>query len=294
MKSDAVFKKSFNTLLDHVSGLGRGGVLESESRLAEILSVSRTTVRKAISELEARGIARREGSRLQTQKRPTRTDYFPTEDTVATSDQVEQKFLEWILRGDRRPGQQINGLELAREFDVSTIAIRDYLNRFTRFGLVEKRENSGWVIRGFNKEFALELFEVRELFELRAAQAFAKQPPDSPAWKALREMEREHRALLAEIKTRYHDFSRLDERFHRLIYDASKNRFIEDFHDVISLIFHYHYQWNKVDERERNGVAIAEHLDYIKALQTREPEKIERACRKHLGSARETLLRSIV
>ena len=60
--------------------------------------------------------------------------------------------------------------ELAREFDVSTIAIRDYLNRFTRFGLVEKRTNSGWVIRGFTKEFALELFEVRELFELRSAR----------------------------------------------------------------------------------------------------------------------------
>jgi DNA-binding GntR family transcriptional regulator len=294
MKNDAVFKKSFNTLLDHVAELGRGGVLEPEARLAEILSVSRTTVRKALSELEARGIAKREGSRLQAQTRPTRGDYYPTEDTVATADQVEQKFLEWILRGDRRPGQQINGLELAREFDVSTIAIRDYLNRFTRFGLVEKRENSGWIIRGFNKDFALELFEVRELFELRSAQAFARQPADAPAWKVLRQIEREHRALLADIETRYQDFSRLDERFHRLIYDASKNRFIEDFHDVISLIFHYHYQWNKADERERNAVALAEHLDTIKALLTRDPEKIEKACRKHLASARETLLRSIV
>jgi len=294
MKSDAVFKKSFNTLLDHVGVLGRGCILESESRLAEILNVSRTTVRKSLTELERRGIVHRDGSRLETQKRPSRSDYFPTEDTVATSDQVEQKFLEWILRGDRRPGQQINGTELAREFDVSTIAIRDYLNRFTRFGLVEKRENSGWVIRGFNKEFALELFEVRELFELRSALAFAKQPADAPAWKALKAIEQEHQALLADIKTRYHDFSRLDERFHRLIYDASKNRFIEDFHDVISLIFHYHYQWNKADERERNAVAIAEHLDTIKALQTRDPEKIEKACRRHLASARETLLRSIV
>jgi DNA-binding GntR family transcriptional regulator len=251
-------------------------------------------VRKALAELESRGIARKDGNRLQAQKRPAKGDYFPTEDTVATSDQVERKFLEWILRGDRRPGQQVNGLELAREFDVSTIAIRDYLNRFTRFGLVEKRENSGWVIRGFNKDFALELFEVRELFELRAAQVFARQPSDSPKWKALREIEREHRELLAEIKTRYHDFSRLDERFHRLIYDAARNRFIADFHDVISLIFHYHYQWNKADERERNAVAIAEHLDTIKALLTRDPDKIEKACRRHLASARETLLRSIV
>jgi DNA-binding GntR family transcriptional regulator len=294
MKSDAVFKKSFNALLDHLAGLGARAAVESETGLAARLDVSRTTVRKALAELERRGILQRDGGRLQLGRKPGRQDRFPIEDTVATSDRVEQKFLEWILRGDRKPDQQINGMELAREFNVSTIAIRDYLNRFTRFGLVEKRTNSGWLIRGFNKDFALELFEVRELFELRSALAFARQPTDAPAWAALKRLEQEHRDLLAQIKTRYQDFSSLDERFHRLVNDASKNRFIEDFHDVISLIFHYHYQWNKADERERNAVAIAEHLDYIKALQTRDPARIEKACRKHLGSARETLLRSIL
>ena len=294
MRTDAVFKKTFNALLDHLGRQDEEAPLDSEARLADALSVSRTTVRKALAEAERRGLTVREGSRMRTGHRPAKKDYFPSEDTVATSDRVEQKFLEWILRGDRKPDQQINGLELAREFDVSTIAIRDYLNRFTRFGLVEKRANSGWVIRGFTREFALELFEVRELFELRSALTFARQPIDAPAWGALRKLEQEHRALLADIKTRYHDFSNLDERLHRLINDASKNRFIEDFHDVISLIFHYHYQWNKADERERNAVAIAEHLDYIKALQSRDPQRIEAACRKHLASARETLLRSIL
>jgi DNA-binding GntR family transcriptional regulator len=294
MRTDAVFKKTFNALLDHLGQQDQQAPLDSEARLADALKVSRTTVRKALAEAERRGLAVREGSRLKTGDRPAQQDYFPSEDTVATSDRVEQKFLEWILRGDRKPDQQINGLELAREFDVSTIAIRDYLNRFTRFGLVEKRANSGWIIRGFTRDFALELFEVRELFELRSALAFARQPTDAPAWAALRKLEQEHRALLARIKTRYHDFSNLDERFHRLVNDASKNRFIEDFHDVISLIFHYHYQWNKADERERNAVAIAEHLDYIKALQTRDPQRIEAACRKHLASARQTLLRSIL
>jgi len=294
MKSDSLFKKTFNNLLDHVGDLGSHATLESESRLADFLDVSRTTVRKALLELERRRLLVRRGNRLEVGKKPAAREYFPDEATLSTSDRVEQKFLEWILRGDRKPDQQINGLELAREFNVSTIAIRDYLNRFARFGLVERRPNSGWIIRGFTKDFALELFEVREMFELRSALTFARQPHDAPAWAALRRIEQEHRDLVSDIKTRYQDFSSLDERFHRLINDASRNRFIEDFYDVISLIFHYHYQWNKADERERNAVAIVEHLDYIKALRTREPARIERACRKHLASARETLLRSIV
>ena len=109
----------------------------------------------------------------------------------------------------------------------------------------------------------------------------------------LRDLEAEHRQLLTQIKRRYHDFSDLDERFHRLITDASMNRFMADFYDIISLIFHYHYQWRKADEKERNAAALREHLDYIEALRTRNPDRVEAACRRHLNSARNTLLASI-
>jgi len=293
MKGDVVFKGAYNELLDHFSASNGRLAENSEGEFAELLKVSRTTIRKALFELSRRRLLSRDRSGIHILRKPRKDDYFPIADTVATSARVEKKFMEWMLHGDRKPDQHINGLELAREFNVSASAIREYLSRFARFGLVEKRPNSGWIIRGFTAEFALELFEVRELFELRSAQAFAKQSPESSAWKALRDLQREHRGLLAQIDVRYRDFSDLDERFHHLINDAARNRFIASFHDVISLIFHYHYQWNKVDEKERNAVAIHEHLEYIKALISRKPERIELACRRHLKSARNTLLASL-
>jgi DNA-binding GntR family transcriptional regulator len=293
MKSDTVFKRTFNNVLIHISARPPNALLESETRLAASFDVSRTTIRKVLSGLTGKRIVVKGAAGLTIARKPTKADYFPPAHTVAASDRVEKKFMEWMLRGDRKPGDYINGLELAREFDVSVSAIREYLNRFGRFGLVEKRPNSGWIFRGFTTEFALELFEVRELFEIRSAKTFAKQAADSPAWKTLKALEAEHRSLLAQIKTRYHDFSDLDERFHRLINDASMNRFMADFYDIISLIFHYHYQWRKADEKERNAVAIREHLDYIEALLTRNPDRIEAACRRHLKSARNTLLASI-
>jgi DNA-binding GntR family transcriptional regulator len=293
MKSDTVFKRTFNNVLIHISARPPNALLESETRLAASFDVSRTTIRKVLSGLTGKRIVVKGAAGLTIARKPTKADYFPPAHTVAASDRVEKKFMEWMLRGDRKPGDYLNGLELAREFDVSVSAIREYLNRFGRFGLVEKRPNSGWIFRGFTTEFALELFEVRELFEIRSAKTFAKQAADSPAWKTLKALEAEHRSLLAQIKTRYHDFSDLDERFHRLINDASMNRFMADFYDIISLIFHYHYQWRKADEKERNAVAIREHLDYIEALLTRNPDRIEAACRRHLKSARNTLLASI-
>jgi DNA-binding GntR family transcriptional regulator len=293
VKSDTVYKQTFNKVLDHLANLAPGAPLQSQKRLSETFQVSRTTVHKVLSSLGQRGVICGEAPRLALSRKPRKSDYFPPAETVAASDRVEKKFMEWMLRSDRKPGDDINGLELAREFKVSTSAIREYLNRFARFGLVEKRLKSGWVFRGFTAEFALELFEVRELFELRSADNFARQPSDAPGWKALRDIEAEHRELLAHIKERYHDFSGLDERFHRLINEASHNRFMVGFQDIISLIFHYHYQWRKVDERERNEKAIREHLDYIEALLTRDPQRIETACRRHLTSARKTLLASI-
>ncbi len=293
MRNETVFKQVFNRMLGHLSEQRVKAPIASENVLKQKLGASRTTVRKALEELQRRKIVTGISGDRHLVRLPKKQDYFPDGETVATSSQIENKFMEWILRGDRKPGDVVNGLELARQFGVSTNAIREYLNRFSRFGLIERRPNSSWIIRGFTREFALELFEVRELFETRSAMAFATQSENSPVWKTLRKLEAEHRALLPNIKNSYHDFSGLDERFHRLINNASNNRFIVDFYDVISLIFHYHYQWNKVDEKQRNRFAIMEHLDYIEALLSRDPKRIELACKTHLNSARKTLLASI-
>ena len=130
------------------------------------------------------------------------------------------------------------------------------------------------------------------MFELRSAMAFATLAEDSFHWQKLEALHEEHVSLLGDIDRRYHDFSDLDSRFHRLINSAAPNQFIEDFFDIITLIFHYHYQWNKQDERQRNEVAIREHLTYIEALLSRNPAIVQLACRAHMASAKETLMRS--
>jgi len=208
--------------------------------------------------------------------------------------QVEKRFMEWMLRDNARPGTSINELELARQFGVATTGIREFLNRFQRFGLIEKRPNAGWAFKGFTATFALELCEIREAFELRSALAFVALPTTSPLWAQLDVLRQEHLSLLDEIEPRFHDFSDLDDRFHRLVSAAAPNRFIDGFYDIIALIFHYHYQWNKRDERQRNEAAIREHLAYIDALRSRSASAAELACRTHLASARKTLLHSTV
>jgi len=292
MKSDAVFKRAFNDAVVLISDLRNGEALPSENDFGARLNVSRTTVRKILFTLEGRGVVGGSGRQRFVRSAGAALKRFPDAETVPMSEQVEKRFMEWMLRDNTRPGTSINELELARQFGVATTGIREFLNRFQRFGLIEKRPNAGWVFKGFTASFALDLFEIREMFELRSAMAFAMLPQNSLLWQKLEALREEHVSLLREIDQRYHDFSDLDSRLHRLINSAAPNRFIEDFFDIITLIFHYHYQWNKHDERQRNEVAIREHLTYMDALLSRNPSIVQLACRAHMASAKETLMRS--
>lgn len=290
-KQNTVFKDGYNRCLRLLDSID---TLPSESELGTTLNISRTTVRAITQNLKEVGLVESgKGSKIVLRK-PKKSDYFPDSETDSLSEIIERNFMKRILMGGAQPGMQINELELARDVGVGTSAVREFLIRFSRFGLIEKRKNSHWILKGFTRSFAMELFEIREIFELRSATAFASLPDDHPARERLDELEDEHRALLRDIGKYPEKFSELDERFHRIIHTASHNRFVIDFYDIIAIVFHYHYQWNKQNAQQRNARALEEHLVYIDALRSRDIAKIEQACRAHLRSARETLLQSIL
>jgi DNA-binding GntR family transcriptional regulator len=285
-----VFKQAYNRAL---SLAVPGEHLASEPELCQQLGVSRTTVRAVLSRMAEVGIISWDKRSKEVLRAATQEDQFPGDETEDLSDVIEQAFMRRIVRHDAQPGLQINELELAREVGTGTTSVREFLIRFSRFGLIEKRRNSHWVLRGFTRQFALEVMDVREMFELRSAAAFASLPAADPAWQKLYMFEAEHRAMLADERSDPERFSELDENFHLLIQAAAGNRFIRDFYDVIAVIFHYHYRWNKTETHSRNRRALEEHLAYIEALKSRDPQRVSEACQQHMNSARLTLLQSI-
>lgn len=292
MKTDTIFKRSYNDALDLLQKVEPGTCLPSEAQLCLTLDVSRTTVRKVLRALTGAGLIEDPAGKRRLPKAQDGVARFDDSETIPQSKRFEQEFMSFILRGNARPGTFLNELELARRFGVATTMVREFLNRFQRVGLIDKRPNGGWVFKGFTARFAIELFEIREMFELRSVRLLSGLPDDHSIWPELSALRDQHLALMARIDTDFVQFPDLDSAFHRLITSAHPNRFIDGFFDVITLIFHYHYQWNKADERERNRAALVEHLTYIDALVSRDPARIEAACKAHLASARHTLLRA--
>lgn len=293
MKGNSVFKSSFNRCLRHLSGTPLESRLPSESDLAQLLEVSRTTVRSVLAALEESGILKGAAGQRVLHRHPAESDYFPDTQTLSAGAAVERHFMQWILQGDFQAGQMLSAAELARQFGTSTTTIREHLAQFQHFGLLERRPNSSWLFKGVTPGFATEIYDIREMFELRATRSFIELAPTSAPWRELDEIEAEHHRLLANIDTAYGEFPELDERLHRVIHQTSNNRFIIDFYDVIATLFHYTYRWNKGDEKQRNTTALLEHLDYIEALRSRDQRAIDTRCRKHLRTARATLQRSI-
>lgn len=286
---NTVFKEAYNRVLQDISP---DSELASEPELAARYGISRTTVRSILGRLRDHGLIDWD-KRRKIVLRPARAeDHFSDAETSTLRDIIERDFMRRILTGEVAPGSEISEAVLARDLGIGTTAVREFLIRFSRFGVIDKRPNSCWVLKGFTRQFALELAEIREMFEYRSALAFGNLPPDHPAWEELAAIKSEHRDLLADLDRRFLDFSALDARFHLLIHRAAPNRFILDFHDVIAFVFHYHYQWNQADARNRNARAIGEHLAYIDALESRDALAIETACTAHLRSARDTMMAS--
>ena len=267
--------------------------LPSENDLSTRLDVSRTVVRAILEKLKDAGIITWVGREKRLLRTPREDDWLEVQEGQLDEQQLERQFLNWILRFDVAPGTALNVSELRRRFPVTPHMLHEFLASLSRFGLVRRRPKGGWELVGFTPEFAIELSEFRMVLELNAVSRFVQLPPDDPLWARLDELERKHRDLAADIDARFHDFSLLDEEFHTTIGSAVKNRFAAEFQKLISLIFHYHFQWDKSDERQRNEAAIGEHLRLIKALKARDGAAATAAATDHLKTSKQTLLSSL-
>lgn len=292
-RTDTRFRHTHNAMLEMLTELQVGQGLPSEVQLAARMGVSRTVIRAVVEKLGQSGVLQGTGRGKTLARLPCAKDHLPLREDYISREQLEAQFLDWVLRFDVPAGTALNITQLARQFAVPPHALQEFLASLRQSGLIERRARGGWRLLGFTADYAIELSEFRQVLELHAVRTFADLPESHPVWQKLAAIRAEHLDLLQRIDQDFHDFSRLDGQFHALINSVVKNRFVAEFQKVISLIFHYHYQWDKTMERFRNEAAIKEHLTLIAALMARNGPEAEAAARTHLATSKETLLSSM-
>lgn len=287
-------QQSINKLLALIERVSpEAGHLPNDLILSRDLGVSRTTVRAAITYLCDREILKRDGGLKMILRAPKQSDYFDLSNEPSTKEeQFEKYFLSLISSGKLLPGDKFSELDLAKKSNCITITVREYLIKFSHTGLIKKNPRAQWQMVDFDIAFAEELITFRKLLEMTSIKALLERPTDDAVWSELAQLRQEHKMLIADIDNRYNDFPALDARLHRLIQSASGNRFINQFFNIVTFICHYHYQWDKTDEKERNIVAANEHIELLDNLLSRNVAGSLQSLEKHLDTAQRTLMRS--
>lgn len=292
-KPPTVFKRSTNALLQYIDArVAQGECLPSEQRLTEIVQGSRTAVRSTLTHLESQGlISDRKERRLL--RKPAPDDYFAEAELQTGAERIQEVLMERIYRHDLLPGADFSETELARASGASTISVREFLIGFSRFGLIEKKPRGGWRLCAFDQAFATELGEVRRLFELSAVERVAVLPSSHPVFTHIRELIARHEALRDSWPQGMETFPALDREFHTLLIGQMNNRFAQSLNDLISMVFHYHYQWDKDEEMPRIQYAVHEHLSILRALASHDRAGAAQAMQSHLESSRRTMLDAV-
>ncbi|MEH6550586.1 MAG: GntR family transcriptional regulator [Pseudomonadales bacterium] len=292
-KLSYLVQKATNETLDIIVNNYPGTkLLPNDLSLSKSLGVSRTTVRNVLDQLQSVDIIEKAGTAKKILRKPRKTDYFDLRNEPSSKEElIETFFLDLINTGKLLPGDMFSELDLAKRSGCNTITVREFLIKFSRIGLIKKNPRAQWQMVEFDEKFARELVDFRRILEMSSLSKLLEKTDDDPVWDELQQLLTDHRELLRNPE-RFQDLPHLDRRLHLAIQSSADNRFIRQFFDIVSFVCHYHYQWQKGDEQERNMVAVEEHIDLITKLLAKDIRGSIMSLENHLNTSRKTLMRS--
>lgn len=286
-----------NRLIDDISSELLESPLPSLSTLAGLYNVSRTTIRHAVHYLTKQKILNKQNDQLVVMQKPTedlKITYIKIKKLENNQIQkLEKYFSHAVQQKIIKPGDDFTELELAKKANVDIFTVREYLIQFSRFNLIFHIAAGKWKLTKLTQHYADKLFELREMLECHALNCFMNLPKDDMRWKQMKFLLQEHRTLRDNIIEKYPDFSLLDQQLHSLILSAADNPFINDFINLISVVFHFHYQWDNKDLRTRNILAVEEHLAILVKIVSQDDLGAITELKRHLQTAKKGLMNSI-
>lgn len=211
----------------------------------------------------------------------------------ASHDNLDQKAYKalkaMIIRRDLPPGEKIPQEAIAANLGISRTPLVNALKLLEKEHLVELRPRRGYIVREFDRQEMIALFEVREVLEGLAARKAAQSLDDA----GIERLNRFFAAFNEQAPIEdWQAYAREDEAFHSFVIAAGANDFLRDIlaaHDVV----HASYQTGAFAGLVRPPQeTIREHRDIIRAIVARQPEAAERFMRTHLANSAAALRRN--
>jgi len=208
-------------------------------------------------------------------------------DDTTLSGQTTIALREAIIKGDIAPGEKLNEPKLAEQFQVSRGPLREAIRRLVAMRLVKHVPHVGATVVTLELDSILELYEVREALEGKAAALAAQNMSQLEISKlrALLELHRQHSEKNAgEYMQTEGDFD-----FHYQIIKGSGNQLLTDqlCDELYHLIRMFRFQTSRF--KSRSNRALIEHEQLIYAIEQRDPQLAEMLMRKHITRAKSSI-----
>ncbi|MHA6262928.1 GntR family transcriptional regulator [Arenibacterium sp. CAU 1754] len=195
------------------------------------------------------------------------------------ADGIAEELEELIFSGTYCDGDRLDEIRLADHFGVSRTPVREAFQRLALSGLVEQIPRRGVFVRQPGPVELMEMFEVMAELEAACGRLAAIRITDA----ALGELRDANRKCQQAVEAGDHDsYYRENERFHRIIYNQSGNRFLEQ----EALRLHRRlkpFRRQQLRLRGRLNQSMAEHEAIVQALTDANANTAASALRQHVA-----------
>lgn len=199
----------------------------------------------------------------------------------ARSGAIAAELRSRIIAGQLQPGARIRQEEIAAEFGVSRIPIREALRALANAGLVTLVPSTGAWVTELSLEECREVYLMRERLEpLLLSLAMPTHTPESLT-------EFVHLAEAVERASAPGEFLERDREFHRAIMaGAGEGRLSQTVDHLWNLSHYYRRRLLTPHVSDRKNDIFAEHRMILRALETGDVESAEAVMASHIRHTR--------
>ena len=183
-----------------------------------------------------------------------------------------------ILEGRIKPGTRLPELLLSKELGVSQASVREALQQLENSGLVVKYPHRGSFVISLAAQDLVDIYQLRQELEPMAC-GLAAERMSAERLASLQACIGEMQSAAA--KRNYLSYSNADLKFHRLIWEAQPNRYLEKMLKVICLPLFANDLIRRYPSAYLNFERSArQHTLILSALRTRDAAFVQKLMRR--------------
>ena len=195
------------------------------------------------------------------------------------SEWVYEQLRRRILGGGYKPDDRLRLTELAREFNMSEMPVREALRMLQRDGLIEMHSHRGASVANLSWSRAAEIVSVRMHLEVMAVREAANGHDKFSLAELNKILDRMDRDLAAGSAAR---FSAGNREFHRRLYERGPNAVLkQEIEELWDRVWSARSQSIFEVDRPRMAAAQTEHRAILAALAKGDGEAAAKAATRH-------------